>query len=80
MALIHAGCPCCMSLPLAMLHVVAAYHCCLSILHAHACLRMFMLHSHAACPCCLSMLHVYEASPRSRNILHEHVECSDSWT
>jgi hypothetical protein len=48
-----------------MLHVHAAYLCCLYMMHVFAiCLCfLFMLHAHDACQCCMLMMHVNAVRP-----------------
>ncbi len=58
---------------MSLLHVTAAFPCCLFMLHVHdayACC-MPMLQVYATCPCCTPMLHVLFGN----SVLHVHAAC-----
>ncbi len=69
--IVHAAwphCPCCIS----MLHVLAAFPCCM---YEYAtCLCMFFVNVHAVYPCCMSLLHVHVlvSCPCYMFTLHAH--------
>ncbi len=79
--LLHAACPCCLSVQ----HVYVTCQCCMSSLHGHAHAPCHVLAAchwngnlenqllvHAADPCCTSLLHVHTGMSR----LHVPAACS----